>query len=527
MTYEQAGHGRAGLGILNDEGDVLTLVDRIAHHHTTGLSTVEISSKNAVKINSEFKKYFEAKKFKYQSYVLQGNHTKKQKLMALLDKHEIQYGFANDGTASGFDYHKNASGSMKMTPGDLVVSTNQPKANMVKVLFEPKAKLSDSITYDITAWSIPYAYGFKAIASPKLIAATGNEISSKKVNYEKGDYALAITWDGIASAAYLSEILQNGIRVRFSEKPFENSGSSFARGTLIITKGDNKKLADFTTRLNTINDKHNITTTRITTGFASKGIDIGSPDVKEIKNKKIAVLAGDMTSSLSFGEIQYFLEQELHYPFTAIDADDFSISKLNKYHILILPNGYYGSLLNKKQLNTLKQWVYKGGKVIAIGSACGTFAGQDDFGLKPNQTKGEDAEISDSDKLIAYDQQERESIANYITGAVFKAKVDTTHPLAFGYDNTYFTLKLSSSAYGYLAGGNNVVYLDKANPVSGFAGSETLDNLNKSVVFGEHRMGNGSMIYMVDNPLFRAFWEHGKLFFANALFMSNVNLIEL
>jgi len=24
---------------------------------------------------------------------------------------------------------------------------------------------------------------------------------------------------------------------------------------------------------------------------------------------------------------------------------------------------------------------------------------------------------------------------------------------------------------------------------------------------------------MVDNPLFRGFWENGKLFFANALFM--------
>jgi len=35
----------------------LTLVDRVAHHKTTGLSTVEIASKNAVKLNSEFKKF--------------------------------------------------------------------------------------------------------------------------------------------------------------------------------------------------------------------------------------------------------------------------------------------------------------------------------------------------------------------------------------------------------------------------------------------------------------------------------------
>ena len=40
-----------------------------------------------------------------------------------------------------------------------------------------------------------------------------------------------------------------------------------------------------------------------------------------------------------------------------------------------------------------------------------------------------------------------------------------------------------------------------------------------AVVFAEENMGRGSVIYMVDNPLFRSFWQNGKLFFANALFM--------
>ena len=55
MTYEKAGGGVAGLGILNSENTVLTLVDRVNHHTTTGISTVEISSINAKKLNDEFK----------------------------------------------------------------------------------------------------------------------------------------------------------------------------------------------------------------------------------------------------------------------------------------------------------------------------------------------------------------------------------------------------------------------------------------------------------------------------------------
>ena len=58
MTYEQAGHGMAGLGIQTDHGEILTLKDRAIHHLTTGLSTVEIASKNAEKLNTEFRKFF-------------------------------------------------------------------------------------------------------------------------------------------------------------------------------------------------------------------------------------------------------------------------------------------------------------------------------------------------------------------------------------------------------------------------------------------------------------------------------------
>ncbi|MFX6330954.1 hypothetical protein ABTF76_22115, partial [Acinetobacter baumannii] len=50
MTYEQGGGPRGGLGVLNEDGDTLTLVDRAQHHFTTGLSTIEISSKNKQKL---------------------------------------------------------------------------------------------------------------------------------------------------------------------------------------------------------------------------------------------------------------------------------------------------------------------------------------------------------------------------------------------------------------------------------------------------------------------------------------------
>jgi hypothetical protein len=32
-------------------------------------------------------------------------------------------------------------------------------------------------------------------------------------------------------------------------------------------------------------------------------------------------------------------------------------------------------------------------------------------------------------------------------------------------------------------------------------------------------MGRGSVVYLADDPLFRMFWQNGKLLFANAIFM--------
>jgi hypothetical protein len=46
MTYEQGGIG-GGLAVLTKSGDTLTLADRIAHHHSNSLSTVEIASMHA------------------------------------------------------------------------------------------------------------------------------------------------------------------------------------------------------------------------------------------------------------------------------------------------------------------------------------------------------------------------------------------------------------------------------------------------------------------------------------------------
>ena len=527
MTYEQAGHGRAGLGIDTDEGYELTLKDRVAHHTTTGLSTVEISSQNARKLTSEFKRFFNNANLKYKSYAMNGHPDKINALTKLLDLHEITYGFSNSGTANGYHYTTNSNGSMNLA-GALVVSTNQPKGKMVKALLEPDAKLSDPLTYDITAWSIPHAYGLDAIASTSLISANGSNPVSGVTNQTKSDGpGYIVSWNSLDDATFLAELLRENIKVRFSEKDLKFEGQAFNRGSLLITKFDNKTNPNFDTKVVAIANKHNRKLFAPSSSFSDNGTDFGSPDIKLVPKNRIALLKGDGVSSLNYGSIWHFFEKQLQYPVTSIDMDDFSARTLQNFDVLVLPGGWYGSQFNGDTLDGLKSWIRSGGKVIAMSSAVNSFSGKDGFSIKPNENNDED-EDEDESILTPYDQRERERVQNFITGSIYKVTLDPTHPMAFGYDDTYFSLKLGSSSFKFLDGGFNVGYIkDDAVSFSGFSGEKAKASLKNSLVFGEERMGRGSIIYMVDDVLFRSFWENGKLLFVNSLFFVNSNVFRL
>ncbi|MDA7798681.1 M14 family metallopeptidase [Flavobacteriaceae bacterium] len=527
MTYEQAGGGMGGLGVDTDHGYELTLVDRVAHHKTTGLSTVEIASKNAVTLNTEFKKFFDTGSFKYKSYVLKNeNKDKTARLLTLLDKHQIDYEFTNKGLVKGYNYLTQQESRMSVNTKDLVIHTQQPKGKMVKVLFEPNAKLTDSLTYDITAWSLPYAHGFKAIASTiKVSSRKDVMVDTANNEIDQNAYAYVSKWNSLEDASFLAALLQADVRVRFSEKDFTIEGNSYAKGTLIILRSDNKTNKEFDKQITSIAQNNNRKLTPVQTGFVSSGKDFGSSSVNPINKQKVAVISGKGTSSLSFGEIWHFFENQLHYPLTALDTDYINRVDLDEYDVLIIPNGYYSSILNKSGLEKINNFAQAGGTVIAIGTALRSFVNKEGFALKSKKpTEGKE---NKTPNLTTYEDTRRNRANTLITGAIFKSKVDNSHPLAFGYDDVYFSLKLNNASYAYLQNGSNVAYFNKsATNLAGFAGKKALKNIPESLLFGEERKGSGSIIYMVDNPLFRSFWDNGKLFFVNAIFFRNSSIIK-
>jgi hypothetical protein len=237
-------------------------------------------------------------------------------------------------------------------------------------------------------------------------------------------------------------------------------------------------------------------------------------------------LFGQQTSSLSAGEVWHFFEQQIQYPITQIGTEYFDDVELGKYDVLIIPDGSY-KMFDDSELNRIATWTGKGGKLIVISNSLKAFSEKKGFALKSYVTEAEKNEAEKKEKLakekellMRYEDAERKEISNVISGAIYKTTLDTSHPLAFGVGNSYYTLKTGDLRFAYLETGWNVsVIKGVAKPVQGFAGKHINRKMTNSLVFGVEEKGDGHVIYLVDNPLFRSFWESGKMIFSNAVFM--------
>lgn len=527
MTYEQGGSGRAGRAGQMSNGDVITLYDRVIHHKTTSLSTIEIASLNAEKLSENFAKFFSDSRSnpigKYKTYIVKGTNPigKLKRLTQLLDKHLITYNKAESATkVTAFDYVSGQQqNNISVEPGDLIISAYQPKSVLTQVLFDPEAPLVDSATYDITAWSLPYAHGLQAYATAQRINTSAPfKIEVPAIKKITNPYAYAVRWQSLEEAKFLSAILKAGIKVRYAERAFSVGNESFAPGTLVINQADNRKMGVlFQERFEQIASQMNQQYAPIATGFVDEGKDLGSDSYVFIEMPKVAVIGERPTFANEFGQVWHYFEQEIKYPLSILTMDVLKSIDLDRYNVLILPEGNFK--FDDNTIEKLNDWVIAGGRLIAIGYANSGLVDKKGFALVTNEEDKKETENKRPEELLSvYSDLERNSISYTIPGAIFKINIDNTHPLGFGLEKYYFSLKTDTQRFPYLEDAWNVGYLGEQFTVYGFAGKQAQEQLKNSLVFGVQDKGQGSITYLIDNPLFRGFWDQGKFLFSNALF---------
>lgn len=524
MTYEQGGIA-SGLGVLTASGDTLTLQDRVRHHYTTGIHTIDAVANNARQLINEYQKFFQTAVANgvgaYKTYIIKYIPDDAQRigaLLQLLQKNGIRYGTGKGASLKGFNYDNGREEVFTTTASDIIIPSQQPKSTLVKVLFEPAAKLVDSVTYDITAWSLPYVYGVKTYATRDRINISDTVKLTRVNNIPENVYGYILPWNGLSAAKMLSQLLQKGIKVRYSEVPFTIGNQTFNRGSVIILKTGNQYYPALWDTVCQLANRHHIALQPVNTGFADKGVDFGSSSIIPVSSRRIAMLTGEGVSPNAAGEVWFLFDQELHYPVTLINASDMARVNWSDYDVLILPDGYYRFLSDKTTTDVLKDWINKGGHIIAMENTVMQLS-KLDWSIKPKKNEDDSSAGDPFEALKKYENRERDALSDYTPGSIFKVALDNTHPLAFGYPTYYYTLKQDSRIYNFFNdNGWNVGIIKKEKQVAGFVGSKLSTRLQDGLLFGVQDIGRGTVTYLADDVVFRSFWQNGKLLFCNAVF---------
>ena len=538
MTYEQGGSGGAGVLVLQNSGDLLSLEQRIENHVSSSFEALFTSARLSSDLVNQMSEFFELNRTKpsgrfhaYHIPVSEDNISRTQSLVSFLAKHNIRCEAVLENTriSQAWEYGIGDTRSIVAKKGDLLINAHQTHSGILNVLFDPDPFLSDSLTYDITTWSVPYAYGLRTFGIQSL--PLSESWDAEAVISDIGPaYGWAIPRNGLLDTRFIAQAMNEGLRIRTNAEPIVFENVSLPRGSAIILKGDQKSYdqKNLLDKLQELSQSCQVELTPLPTGHSMSGPDMGSDDVWLLTAPRVACLSGESVSSLGAGESWWHFEQELGYPIAMLNNRNSTPEQWSDYDVLIIPSGWHQSV-DDEWLDELRIWIQNGGRAIAISNALNLFTDRSGWGLQrfdddfeAAQAKSRKTEERNSDRYEPFGNRSRNRAMRTGDGSIYAISLDRTHPLGWGYpDAPYHTLRSSSRRFAALESGWNIgTYGANPKAVSGFVGSRANQDLEGSLVFGVLPMGQGSITYLADNPLFRGFWENGKLLFDNAVFLN-------
>lgn len=499
----------------------------IRNQFTANLSSYEAAKEMRQELNGFMQDFYtgiksESEKDPNKAYIF-GNledDAKSYHLADIILQHDIKvFELNEDITVNGKKFKSENS---------FIVPATQPQHRLIKAMFETRNTFKDSLFYDVSAWTYPMAFNldFMALNSQILNLANVSEVDKStlrlapgKIIGSPGAYQYAMEWTDYYSPKGAYKLMQAGFQVRVATSEFSNEeGKIFGRGTLLIGKGDTGlNDQEFFNKISEIASKSTVDIYGLSTGL-TEGINLGSPTIMPLDKPNIALLVQGGVNSAEAGEIWHLLDQRYEIPVTLLDMNSIGGKTLDRYNVVLMPDGRYGSL-GKSGAETLRSWVSNGGTLVAKGSAL-------QFLKDNNIGDFEFRSITDTDSTLQknYADFSNERGAKVIGGAIFNAKLDLTHPIGFGYlDEDIHTfrsgnlfLEPSSNSYA-----NPLVYTD--DPLaSGYLHPSNLPGLRNGSVIQVAGVGRGRVVGYADNMNFRAFWFGTNKLYMNAIFFGQV-----
>jgi hypothetical protein len=528
-----------GIGILFEQASsrghaqqtangVLTFPFTIKNQFTTTLSTLQAAKtlrKEFLSWQRDFYKsaIAEANSSSIKGYVFGGADydDKADAFISMLLRHQVDvYQLDKDIVIGQSQFKRGAS---------FVVPVNQNQYRLIRAIFEKTLNYKDSLFYDITAWTMPLAFGLSyselnatQYKSDLLGEKIAGPVLATTIFFDKSDYGYLLTWNHYYSPAALYELLNAGITAKVATLPFEINvngiNTKFSAGTIMIPVSlqtlSSEEIYDTLKKI--VSGKYGVTTVAIKSGNVISGNDLGSSKFIPVVKPSIAMLVGAGVNATDAGEVWHLLDQRMNIPAVHLEISMFNRADIAKYNTLIMVGGSYNDLNKEK----LKGWVQNGGVLIVTEEAV-TWTAQNGIS---NVTFKKLKSPVDSSASLPYDLKEQVDGAQQMAGAIFGADVDLTHPLAFGYNQK--TVSLFKANKVFMEKSKNpyaspFYYKDKPLQ-SGWVSKENLDAIKNSAAVIVNTVGSGRVINVADDCNFRAFWFGGTKLFMNSIFFGRI-----
>jgi hypothetical protein len=360
MTYETDGGGTKGYNWRRDDDTIVTLRSGIAKHFIASLTTLETAARNrAARMNDyyEFRRSAseESTKEQIKRFVIvpgrdPGNAAE---LVDALVRAGIAVNVAREqfNSQSAHAYSGSTAGARRTFPaGSYVVDLAQPQKRLAKALLEPNTLQDDAFMreqlarfarnqrrgegapkedygfYDMTAWSLPLAFGVEAYWTEDAAAVDAKPVPLYIVTEAEdrtgtrnvgGDalqtdiaprggvngrasvaYLIPYERNGAASLAY--RLMREGFKLAVAQRTLSAGGRMWTRGTLVVRVSRNPDtLHD---RIAQLARETGVEVFAVNSGFAESGDTvIGSENVVSLRRPRVIVVADDPVSQTSYG----------------------------------------------------------------------------------------------------------------------------------------------------------------------------------------------------------------------------------
>jgi hypothetical protein len=520
MTYEQAGSGRAGLVIRQPDGRLLTLHQRATQHRTSGNATLRAAAARRTDLLADFARFHQTMgDGQPDILVVPGNPARAAALLGLLQRQGIQVEEASRSFRADATPHYGFSRRSEFPAGTYRVRARQPRGRLAMTLLQPETVLDATYSYDISAWSLPFAYGIEAHTTRRVPDAGWTSASPPRFSGvgPPGDGAVGMLaeprldiWPAVI------RYLRDGGRARVLDHAFTVAGRRWPAGTVFIPRLD---VENFVARTRDAG-LHEIATP-VYSGRATDGNDLGTGRSHILEVPGVALLGGDGIAPTAYGAHWFFLEQTLQLPFDQLPASRVAAADLQEYDVIIIPDAAR-TAFDERATSALRQWVQRGGTLIATGSGARTI-GADIAGIKLREAPEEPAETRLERALRGREDRQLERWSAQVPGAILTVQLDTAHPLAFGSGvdgdpARLYVLHSGAQVFEPDPDFETVGFFRaELDRVSGVISERNLERLQQGSWLAVKRVEAGRVILFVDDPVFRHFWRSTFQPYANAI----------